>query len=126
MLGSPGVPTRRAVADLGAGLALQALLEALDLAGRVDDRLLARVERVAVAADVDPQLGARRANGPLGPAGPAVHLGFVVLGMDICFHAVFAALTDAVSSVVGMTRTRFLDLLANSNLTLPAVVANRV
>ena len=37
-------------------LALQALLEALDLAGRVDDRLLAREERVAVAAHVDAQL----------------------------------------------------------------------
>ena len=35
---------------LGPDLALQALLEALDLAGRVDDRLLAREERVAVAS----------------------------------------------------------------------------
>ena len=46
--------TRRGLAS---GLALEALLEALDLAGGVDDRLLAREERVAVAADVDAQLG---------------------------------------------------------------------
>ena len=42
---------------LGADLPLEALLEALDLAGRVDDGLLARVERVAVGADVDAELG---------------------------------------------------------------------
>jgi hypothetical protein len=41
----------------GPDLALQALLEPLHLAGRVDDRLLAGEERVAVAAHVYPELG---------------------------------------------------------------------
>src|SRR5919201_204898 len=80
---------------LGPDLALEPLLEALDLAGRVDDRLLARVERVAVAADVDPELGARRADGPLGPAGPAVHLALVVLGMDFWLHVCSQLAADA-------------------------------
>src|SRR4029079_6172082 len=119
VLVSPRVPRNRAVADLGADLALQALLEALDLAGGVDDVLRARVERVAVATDVDAQLGAGRAHGPLAPAGAAVHLGFEILGMDVWLHADFAAFTVS----AGMTRTRFLDLVADSNLTLPAVVA---
>ena len=44
-------------ASAGSDLALQALLESLDLACGVDDRLLAGEERVAVAADVDPELG---------------------------------------------------------------------
>ena len=61
-----GRPRRRhgpaAGRPLGSGRPLQPLLEALDLAGRVDDRLLARVERVAVAADVDAQLGPGRAD----------------------------------------------------------------
>ena len=55
---------RRMDEGLGPGGALQALLEPLDLAGRVDDRLLAREERVAVRADVDPELGAGRARRP--------------------------------------------------------------
>src|SRR5205085_4741581 len=40
---------------LGSDLAVEPLLEPLHLAGRVDDRLLAREERVAVGADVDAQ-----------------------------------------------------------------------
>jgi hypothetical protein len=36
--------------------ALEAALEALDLAGGVEDHLLAREERVAAVADVDAQL----------------------------------------------------------------------
>src|SRR5437588_12689500 len=41
--------------------ALQATLEALDAAARVHELLLARVERVALRADLDVQLGLRRA-----------------------------------------------------------------
>src|SRR5678815_5289695 len=70
----------------GPNLALEALLEALDLAGRVDDRLLAREERVAVAADVDAELGARGSDCPLGPAGTTVDRRLVVLGMDFGLH----------------------------------------
>src|SRR5262245_22930489 len=78
-----GRPDGRALAP---DLALQPLLEALDLAGGVDDGLLARVERVAVAADVDAQLLPRRANRPLGAARAAVDLGLEILGMDIGLH----------------------------------------
>src|SRR3954449_13184326 len=73
---------------LCADLALQSLLEPLDLAGRVDDRLLPRVERMAVAADVDAQLGPGRTDRPLGAARAAVDLGFEILGMDIGLHEV--------------------------------------
>src|SRR5438105_5019993 len=126
------VPSAREVATLGLlgpDLALETLLEPLDLAGGVDDRLLARIEGMAVAADVDPQLGARRTDRPLGPAGPAVHLGFVVLGMDVWLHAGSAAVAAscaAVAACSAITRTRFFAFAANSNLTRPAVVANTV
>src|SRR5215210_4709936 len=70
----------------GSGLALQALLEPLDLAGGVDDRLLAREERVAVRADVDAQLGSGGPDSPLGAARAAVDLGLEILGMDVRLH----------------------------------------
>src|SRR5258706_10439563 len=108
-------PSIRAIV-LGADLALQALLEPLDLARGVDDRLLARVERMAVATDIDAELGTRGTDDPLGPAGPAVHLGFEILGMDLGLHAISAG-----AAAAGMTRTRFFVLVANSNLTLPSV-----
>src|SRR6478752_3998406 len=79
---------------LAADLALQALLEALDLAGRVDDRLLAREERVAVAAHVDAELRSGGTDRPLGAARAAVDLGLVILGMDIGLHEVLSS--DAV------------------------------
>ena len=52
----------------------------------------------------------------------AVHLGLEILGMDVCLHAVSAASAIA----AGTTRTRFFVLVAYSNLTLPALVANSV
>src|SRR3954465_1656583 len=67
-------------------LALQALLEPLDLSGGIDDVLGAGEERVAVRAHVDAKLLAGRARRPLGPAGTAVNLCLVVLGMDIGLH----------------------------------------
>src|SRR5215208_2815343 len=60
-------------------LTLESLLEALDLACGVDDVLRARVERVAVAADVDAELGTGRADDPLAAARAAVDLGLEVL-----------------------------------------------
>src|SRR4051794_32164209 len=45
---------------LGALGPLEPLLEALEAAAGVDELLLARVERVAVRADLDVQLGLRR------------------------------------------------------------------
>src|SRR5437899_6498671 len=77
--------------ELGASRSLQALLEPLDLAGRVDDRLLAREERVAVRANVDAELGAGGSHGPLGAAGSAVDLGLEVLGMDVGLHDVLSS-----------------------------------
>src|SRR6266545_3230454 len=74
------------VRDSGAGGTLEPLLEPLDLAGRVDDRLLPGVERVAVAAHVDPELGPRGADRERRAARGAVHLGLVVLGVDAVFH----------------------------------------
>src|SRR6185295_2126233 len=71
---------------LAAGLPLQALLEPLDLAGGVDDVLGAGEEGMAVAADVDAQLGSGGPHGPLGAARAAMDLGFVILGMDIGLH----------------------------------------
>src|SRR5436190_23091719 len=59
-------PTVDAIGLAGAGFALgalgalQALLEALDPAAGVHELLLARVERVAVRADLDVELGLRR------------------------------------------------------------------
>src|SRR3954467_12715079 len=99
-------------ASLGPGLALQTALEPLDLAGRVDDRLLAREERVAVAANVDAKLLLGRPDRPLRAAGRTVHLGLVVLGMHVGLHAGFA------STVAGTTRTRFFAFVACSNFTL--------
>src|SRR6478736_8533293 len=86
-----GPPARRPACDpggLAADLALEALLEPLDLAGRIDDRLLPGEERVAVAADVDPQLRSGRADRPFGAARSAVDLGLEILGMDIGLHEV--------------------------------------
>src|SRR5438045_4902724 len=81
-----GHPSRSSGA--GPNLSLEALLEALDLTGRVHDRLLAREERVAVAADVDAQLLARAADGEFGAARTAMDAGLAVLGMNIGFHDV--------------------------------------
>src|SRR5258705_8825416 len=92
--GGPLGPPSMGMCRLAPDLALQALLEALDLASRVDDRLLAREERVAVATHVDTQLRSGRADRPLGPAGTAMDLGFVVGGMDIGLHDVLSS--DAV------------------------------
>src|SRR5437899_6279606 len=82
--------------ELGASRSLQALLEPLDLAGRVDDRLLAREERVAVRADVDAQLRAGGTDRPLGAARAAVDLGLVILGMDIGLHVSYSPSTPSV------------------------------
>src|SRR6478736_5097083 len=84
---------------LGTDLALETLLEALDLAGGVDDRLLAREERVAVRTDVDAQLLAGRADRPLGAARAAVDLGFVVLGMNIGLHGFVSPPTPSVQGL---------------------------
>src|SRR3954453_5760944 len=70
----------------GAGLALGcAPLEALDAATRIDDPLLAGVERMAVRADLDVDLGLGRARREL-VATRTAHVGHDVLGMDAGLH----------------------------------------
>src|SRR5919108_4650683 len=72
-------------APSAAGL-LEAALEALHPAARVEQLLLARVERVAVRADLDVQLGLRRARLELVAAG-AANGRQDVLGMDAGLHS---------------------------------------
>src|SRR5712691_6217326 len=85
-------PTVDAIAGLaGAGFALgalgalEALLETLHPAAGVHELLLARVERVAVRADLDVKLGLRRPRLECVPA-RARHRGEHVLGMDLSLH----------------------------------------
>src|ERR1043166_2148088 len=73
------------LAAAGLAGALQAALEALDAAARIDELLLARVERVALRADLDVELRLRRAGLERVSAG-ARHRGDHVLGMDTGFH----------------------------------------
>src|SRR4029077_3631812 len=70
---------------LGALGALEALLEAIDPAAGIDELLLARVERVAVRADLDVELGLRRTRLECVSA-RARHRGEDVLGMDFSLH----------------------------------------
>src|SRR2546430_12594633 len=65
----PTFATSGLLAALRALGALEALLEALDPAARVDQLLLARVERMAVRADLDVELGLRRPRLERVPAG---------------------------------------------------------
>src|SRR3954449_4723519 len=62
-----------------------AALEAIDPAARVDQLLPARVERVAVGADLDVDLGLGRARREL-VAARAAHVGLDVLGVDLGLH----------------------------------------
>src|SRR6476646_7624579 len=84
-------PTVLMPARLAAGAALcalgalEALLEALHPAARVHELLLARVERVAVRADLDVELRLRRSGLERVPAG-ARHRREDILGMDVGLH----------------------------------------
>src|SRR5436305_12622883 len=69
----------------GAG-ALEAALEALDAAAGVDQLLLARVEGVASRADLNVQLGFRRARDEL-VAARAANGREDVLGVNVSLHA---------------------------------------
>src|SRR3954469_17818099 len=59
--------------------------ESFDPPGGVDELLLAGEKRVAVAADVDVQLGLRTARGERIPA-RAVHAARLITRMNLCFH----------------------------------------
>ena len=79
-LDDPGTPFEE---SLGA---LEAALEALHPTARVQELLLAGVERVAVRADLDMELGSGRSRLERVPAG-ARHGRDDVLGMDVGLHA---------------------------------------
>ena len=69
----------------GRALRLVLLAEPLHAASRVEQTLLARVERVAFGADVSADVGDRGTRLKLVPAG-AMHSGGCVLGMDVGLH----------------------------------------
>src|SRR5512133_279104 len=81
------VQHRRRLIGLRLPLRRVALLEAVDTAGRVDQLLLAREERVAFRADLDAEVALGRTGLP-GFAARAVDLNRVVLRMDFCLHVV--------------------------------------
>src|SRR5574337_659442 len=64
---------------------LEPALEALDATARIDELLLPGVERVAVRADLDVELGARRPRHEGVPAA-AVHGRELILGVDSGLH----------------------------------------
>src|SRR6185295_4646533 len=88
--GGPAAPPKPPAAPLRLGcrfLLLSVLARVpLHAAGGVDELLLAREERVAVGADLEPQLLTLR--GPRGPGRPAgaMDVDDLVLGMDSWLH----------------------------------------
>jgi hypothetical protein len=62
------------------------LTELLDATGRIDDLLLARIERVASRTHFNVQRFGHRGTGGEAVAATTCHGNFVVLGMDACFH----------------------------------------
>src|SRR6059058_4944609 len=110
----------RLAAARAAGL-LEAALEALDTAARVHQLLLARVERVALAADLDVQLrlgGTRLERVPAG----AVHVREDVLGVDVGLHAP-ARIAEAVSSATLPPLITATAVSPGSSLILPDMSA---
>src|SRR3954471_21747160 len=78
----------RRVASARSGCAAGlAAAEALDAAAGIHQLLLARVERVAVGADLDVNLCLRRTSRELVPA-RAAHVSFYVFGVEIGLHSV--------------------------------------
>src|SRR5919201_36281 len=100
-----------AAAPRPAGL-LEAALEALHPAAGVHQLLLPRVERVAVGADLDMELGLGRARVELVAAG-AANVCDDVLGMDAGFHC-SARIAAAVCAATLPPETTAAMLLAGS------------
>jgi hypothetical protein len=67
-------------------LQIEPLAEALHLSGRVDDSLSTRVERVAVRANIDAKIGARRTSLERRSARAGDGC-FDVLGMNTLLHS---------------------------------------
>src|SRR6266516_1290341 len=104
----------------GAGL-LEAALEALDAAAGVDELLLARVEGMAVRADLDMQLGLRRSGLELVPAG-AVNGCQDVFGVDAGFHSP-ARIATVVSVATLPPETTTTSVSSGSSGTFPPISA---
>src|SRR5215467_9228196 len=83
----PGTLCRGCFGGLGR-LPRVLLAELLDPACRVDDLLLARVERVARGAHLDVELLAEGRARREGVSAAADHLDFLVFGMDLFFHGI--------------------------------------
>ncbi len=60
--------------------------EAIDLTGGIDDALLTGVERMAIGADFNPEIGAGRANLPHRATRAANNTVSVIFGMNTLFH----------------------------------------
>src|SRR5215210_2378602 len=122
-----GVPASRArpvpfrLPAAGAAGALQAPLEALHPAAGVDQLLLARVERVAVRADLDVHLGPRRPRLELVPAGAADGRKDV-LGVDFRLHRE-ARIAAAVSVATLPPETTQTTVALSAAGILPAISA---
>src|SRR5712691_4854444 len=106
-----------------AGL-LEAPLEALDAAPGVHQLLLARVERVAVRADLDVQVRLRGARDEL-VAARAANRRDDVLGMDAGFHC-SARIAAAVCAATLPPETTAATVLPRSSGTFPASSAAAV
>src|SRR5438105_1429405 len=98
--------------------ALEAALEALDPAARIHELVLARVERVAVRADLHVQLGLRGARLERVPAG-AGHVREHVVGMDAGLHGP-ARIAAAVCGATLPPETTAATVRPGSRSTLPA------
>src|SRR6266536_496426 len=114
---------RLAAAPRPAGL-LEPPLEALDPAAGVHQLLLPRVERVAVRADLDVQVGLGRARHEF-VAARAAHGGDDVLGMNAGFHC-SARIAAAVWGATLPPETTAATVLPSSSGTLPASSAAAV
>ena len=79
------MPRALALPAAGAAGLLESALEALDAAAGIDELLLPRVERMAVRADLDVELGFDRTRLERVPAGTG-HVRDHILGMDLRLH----------------------------------------
>ena len=104
---------------------LEALLEALHLAGSVDDRLLAGEERVAVRADVDVQRRAASSR-PRTPCGTSRRRPWPAGTWDEFLASCRPLRRSAAAGATASTRTRFLSRRSCSKRTLPSTVAKTV
>jgi hypothetical protein len=107
----------RAVRETSADGSLHPSLEALHLAGGIDDVLGAGEEGVTIRADLYPNRLHGRADREIRSTG-AMNLGLMVLRVDAFLHELDPSAT--------MTLTRLVRRVSWLNLTVPDAVANKV